>query len=826
MDLDRTAKGTIIRLIFADMWAVYKKEIRQFFSNLTGYIAILVFLLLNGLFLFVFSDNILDFGYATLDKFFELAPWVLLLLVPAITMRSFSEEFRSGTFETLQTSPLTKWQIVSGKYFAGLTVAVIVLLPTIIYFFSVQNLAGQNGIDVGAAIGSYIGLFFLASVFVAIGVCCSSFTGNPVIAFIFAACICLILYSGFAAISAVPLFAAGADYYIEMLGIDFHYRSMSRGVIDSRDIIFFVAVVFFFLCLTKKNLEKQKRLSNRFGWLGLLICLVAVNFLGSAFHYRLDLTEEKRYTLSEPTIRLLRKIDDPISIDVFLKGDLKAGIKKLEKSTEELLEEFNSYSGGKISFQFYDPLQQLDDTAKALLVDSLGRMDIHPMTLVAQSKKGEEQSQRTVIPGAIVKYKDRIYPVNLLNGVQGSREGQAQEQLYANAETLLEFKFASAIDKITQKEIPAVGYAMGNGEVVDFSVYDLIEDLRKNYGFNRSSIVQLDSIPFIAPELKALIIVKPTIKFTDAEKLKLDQYLMRGGNIIWMVDFLHADLDSLRMDKETMAYDRGLNLEDIFFKYGIRVNPDLVEDMQCASINFVMGMQGDKPQIQLLSWPYFPLLDGSTTHPISKNLDPVYAKFSNSIDTVTAKGIEKTVILQTSANSRIVSAPAIVSFESLKKGLDPKQFNLSNIPVAMLMEGKFSSLYANRISSSVADTLASIYKQPFLPMAEKEAKIIVCADAEIAMNEVTPHGPVPMGMDKDISFTFANKDFVQNCIEYLVNPSGIIETRSKEFSLRLLDPQKVEDERSFWQFINILLPLILVILAGFIYQAIRKGKYS
>jgi ABC-2 type transport system permease protein len=240
------------------MWAVYKKEFRQFFSNLTGYIAILVFLLLNGLFLFVFSDNIFDFGYATLDKFFELSPWILLLLIPAITMRSFSEEFRSGTFETLQTSPLTQWKIVTGKYLAGLQVAVIVLLPTIIYFFSIQSLSAQNGMDVGGTIGSYIGLFFLAAVFVSIGIFCSSFTSNPVVAFIFAAFISFSLYSGFGAISAIPAFAAGADYYIEMLGIDFHYRSMSRGVVDTRDLIFFGTVIFFFLCLTRRNLSRHK----------------------------------------------------------------------------------------------------------------------------------------------------------------------------------------------------------------------------------------------------------------------------------------------------------------------------------------------------------------------------------------------------------------------------------------------------------------------------------------------------------------------------------------------------------------------------------------
>ena len=239
------------------MWSVCKKELRQFFSSLTGYIAIIVFLLANGLMLFVFEDNILDFGYATLDRFFQLAPWVLLLLIPAITMRSFSEEFKTGTFELLQTRPLTRWQIVSGKYFGSLAVAVIALVPTIVYFFSIQALSSNEGIDTGATIGSYIGLFFLAAVFTAIGICTSSFTTNAVVAFILALIGCVLIYYGFNAISKLPGLETGADYYIAMAGIDFHYQSISRGVIDSRDVIYFLSVIFLFLAITHRNLLKR-----------------------------------------------------------------------------------------------------------------------------------------------------------------------------------------------------------------------------------------------------------------------------------------------------------------------------------------------------------------------------------------------------------------------------------------------------------------------------------------------------------------------------------------------------------------------------------------
>ena len=846
------------------MWAVCKKELRQSFSNLTGYIAIIVFLLLNGLLLFVFPDtDILAYGYASLEKFFDLAPWILLLLIPAITMRSLAEEFRMGTFEILQTVPLSRTQLVVGKYLASLLVVVIALVPTLLYFISIQRLSGQAGIDVGATMGSYLGLIFLSAVFTSIGILCSSWTSNAVVAFIAAAFSCFILYSGFNAVSQLPVFAAGADYYIEMFGIDFHYRSISRGVVDSRDIIYFLSIIFLFLRWTNWNLARKLRgpknksaagagqtgtenvepaagsgetgagMSKGAGsqkvrpdWLGaggVIAILIVLNLLAGTFHYRLDLTHEKRYTLSAPTKELLRNLDDNIEVEFFLQGDLKAGIRKLSKSAQELLQEFSEYADGRVRVKVADPLANLDDTAKMTMLDSLRRMGIQPKTQVAQAKKGEEQSQRVVLPGAILHYKNKVVPVDLLKGVQANGEGQPEEQLYTNAETLLEFKFGTAIDRITRKHEPAVGYVMGNGEPLDFSVYNLIQGLRSNYRFG---VVSLDSLPVIPQEYNALVIVKPTKKFTEREKLTLDQYVMHGGQIIWAVDRLYAEMDSLRQDRETIAFDRGLDLDDLFFKYGVRIQPDLLLDMQCASLNMVVGMNGDKPQLELIPWPYFPLLNGSLTHPISKNLDPVYAKFANSIDTVKAEGIQKTVLLQSSANSKTVSTPALISFESVKVANDPRAFTQHNIPVAMLLEGKFQSLYANRVSTAVSDSLANVYKQPYLASAEKRGRVIVISDADIVMNDVSQRGPFPMGYNKDISYQFANQDFVENCFEYLVNPSGVLETRSKDFTLRLLDPAKVEKDRSFWQFINIGLPILLVILGGYIYQFLRRRRYA
>jgi ABC-2 type transport system permease protein len=563
----------------------------------------------------------------------------------------------------------------------------------------------------------------------------------------------------------------------------------------------------------------NKLLASTYGWLYLLIILLGVNYVASLWHFRLDLTQEKRYTLSDATKKLLNDLPDEVTVEVFLKGDLKSGIKKLSQSTNELLQDLKEYGKGKLLVRFTDPIREMDDSASALMLDSLKRMGIQPMTQVAQSKKGDEQSQRVVLPGAIVTYKNRVFPVNLLAGVRNTDENE----LYTNAEALLEYKFAYAIDKITREKLPLLGYLRGNGEPLNYTTYSLLGFLSAQY---RMDSVNLQREPVIPAEFDALLLVQPQEKFTEAEKLKLDQYIMRGGKLLIFTDILDASMDSLRNRGETVAFDKGLDIGDLLFKYGARINEDLVQDMQSGEISLVVGTVGDKPQFQLFRWPYYPLLTGSLTHPISKNLDPVYSKFANSIDTVKSDGIKKTVLLSTSVNGRVISTPAMISFESIKVADDPAVFNKPYIPVGMLLEGKFTSLFANRLSAAVMDTLANVYKQPYLPAGNKDAKIIIVADGDIVLNEVEQRGPVPMGFSKDINYTFANQDFLHNSIEYLVNPSGILETRAKDFTLRLLDSKKTGEERTQWQLLNIGLPMLLVLVFGFIYQALRKRKYQ
>jgi ABC-2 type transport system permease protein len=567
----------------------------------------------------------------------------------------------------------------------------------------------------------------------------------------------------------------------------------------------------------------QKMFNSKFGWLYLIIGVIFLNILASFLRARFDMTSEKRYTLTKPVKNMLGRIHEQVNIDILLEGNLKSGLRKLRNSTEALLQEFNEYADGNIHYRLIDPVAGGDDTSRAIVLDSLAKMGIQPMTQVAQSKKGEEQSQRIVIPAAIIKYRDRGLSVDLLKGVQRSREGQSPEQLYVNAENLLEYKFASAIDKLITDTLPAIGYLVGNGEPLDFHEYSLIQYLRENFRFG---IVKLDSVPVIPGGLNALIMVKPTLTFNDDEKRKLDQYVMNGGSLICTIDNLNAEMDSLHSTRETVAFDRGLNLDDLLFHYGVRINQDLVEDMQCASINMVVGEQGGKPQFQLLPWPYYPLLDGSPFSLITRNLDPVLSKFTNSIDTVKAPEISKTILLQSSPNARTISTPALISLETVKTASDPKAFQQSDIPVGVILEGRFKSLYANRISSDMEDSLMHFYHQPFLKAGIKDARIIVCADGDLFLNEMSESGPLPLGFSKDINYTFANAEFLSNCLDYCVDPSGILQSRSKDYSLRLLDPEKTEDNRSFWQLVNIVLPLIVVVLSGLVFQYVRKRKYD
>ena len=569
----------------------------------------------------------------------------------------------------------------------------------------------------------------------------------------------------------------------------------------------------------------NKLIASKLWWLYLLILLIGINYISSFIHFRLDLTQEKRYTLSKPTKKILQGLNDQVSVTVLLNGEMPAGFKKLRQTTAEMLQEFREIAKANLQVKFVKPGDSGDTSS--LSMDSLMRLGLKPTNVRVQAKEGEGEEQRYLFPGALIEYKDRIIPIDFFEGTK-TASGDYTTALNSlnSAEALLEYKLINGIQRISTDSVPVVGYLLGNGETFTANVKDLVDNtLRPNYGF---SFVPIDSFPLIPPVFNALVIVKPTIPFNDRQKLKLDQYVMHGGKIIWLVDRLYAELDSLmRAQSDFVAFDRGLNLDDLLFKYGVRINPDLLQDVQADKIPMVVGNVGDQPQMQLVPFWYFPILTPNPNHPISSNLDQVLSIFPNSIDTVEAPGIKKTVLLSSSETARRLTTPAIVSLNSVKTEEDLKTFTAKHVPVAILLEGKFSSLYNNRISTSTRDSLNNFYQQPFLAQSALDNKMLVVSDADIVTNIVTQkEGPLSMGYNQFTKQRFANKDFILNSLEYMINPSGIFETRSKDFTLRLLDYKKVEEEKFKWQLINIGAPIVLIVLFGLLYQSRRKRKYQ
>jgi ABC-2 type transport system permease protein len=580
----------------------------------------------------------------------------------------------------------------------------------------------------------------------------------------------------------------------------------------------------------------QKLLKHKYGvWISAAL-FVALIYLSSLWFYRVDLTAEKRYSLTSSTKTLLQDVDSVINIQVFLTGELPADYKKLSIATKDLLDEFRFLSGNRIHVSFEKPGENItNDTAKVLLYDSLSRLGV--VFESSEVVKSEKQTNQLIIPSALVSYREGQKPIAV--DLRSSRkvykqynvvnDNSPQEDVEATrnaAEALLEYKFASAIDKLTRKYVPTIAYAVGNGEPTDLKVNDLGENLRNEY---RLAVFDLKKGYPNAAVINALLVVKPTLPFTDEDKLKLDQYIMNGGHIIWFIDKLHAELDSLmRSRAEYTAFDRGLELDDLLFKYGVRINPDLLQDLNCSKIPVVIGTNADgSPKMQRVPWPYYPFLSSHNDNPISKNLDRVLPIFPSSIDTVKSPGIQKTILLNTDTNSRRISSPAIVSINSVRSDEDLQSFNRSYVPVAVLLEGKFSSLFANRISKDVMDSVQRVTGRPFLGAGERTAKQIVVSDGDIVTNSVSnTAGPLPMGMLPLENYKFANREFLLNSVDYLVTSNNLFESRNKDFILRLLDKTKVEEQRTTWQFINIVLPIMLVIIIGLFFQWRRKKRYN
>lgn len=563
----------------------------------------------------------------------------------------------------------------------------------------------------------------------------------------------------------------------------------------------------------------MKPLTNKkWWWLILIIAVVLINYIASVFHERIDLTNEKRFSISQPVKALLRTINQKMEIYIFLRGDIPAGFKNLSVSAQETLQEFQEYSNGNIHYKLISADEKIPGTEKSF-GDSLASLGLVPINLKVQLKEGE-QSQY-IYPAALISYQGKLQPVNLY---AGSNKFITAPELNS-AEALLEYNFASGIEKISNPQKPLVAYAVGNGEPIGPETYDLVENvLKKNY---QLFMMDLQKEALIPDTFKLLLIVKPSLSFSEEEKLKIDQYVMRGGKLLFFVDRLNAEVDSLQLKNEVIAYDRNLNLQDLLFKYGVRINPDLLMDLQCDFLPFSVN---GKDQFEFLHWNYFPLFESPQNSVINKNLGLVEGKFVNTIDTVSSPGITKTILLKSSSNSRTIETPALISGAENRNAPEDAAFNKSGLIAGVLLEGKFSSLYKNRISRQQMDSL-NLYGVPFRSENIENNKIIIVADGDVVLNgsykdQLLPMGVNPYTVGTQYEYQFANRQFVINCMEYLVNDAGLAEAKSKDYKLRLLDPKKTTEQRGFWELLNIVLPVLLIIIFGLVYQAIRKRKYT
>ncbi len=568
-------------------------------------------------------------------------------------------------------------------------------------------------------------------------------------------------------------------------------------------------------------LDKFKNNSLRFQaylMFGLVLGIVIfINILGQYFFTSFDLTEEKRFTLSKPTKTLLHELDDNVYVKVLLEGDFPAGFKRLQASTKEMLDDFRGQSS-YINYEFEDPALGTTEQRNNRMKD-LKQQGLVPMELIEKSSK--ETSRKIVFPFALVTYKGRTLPVSL---IENQVPGQNQEIVLNNSISLLEYKLANVIQKLKTNIKPSILYVEGHGELTPVQTSDWDRTMAQNYNVGR---VNLDSVIELKKDLNILIIAKPKSKYTEQQKFKIDQYAMNGGKIIWLIDRLTADMDSMSMRGNQSPVDYPLNLEDQLFKYGTRINPNLVLDLNCAEIPLRTGMDGQTSQLQKFKWYYQPLAIPQSKHPVVKGLDPVNFTFPSSIDTIRTKtSVKKTIILSSSDHSRDQYIPVNVNFEILRYPPDATKFNKRYLPLAVMLEGTFPSLYENRLTTEMSEGLTKLgltFQEKSIP-----TKMLVVSDGDIAVNTMDPATgqPRPLGYNRYMNQMFANKDFLMNTIEYLLDNNGIIEARTRDVKLRLLNAERVKDEAGFWQILNIVLPLLFLATFGFIFNYRRKKKYA
>ncbi len=798
------------------MLALLKRELNGFFNSLIAYVVVAVFLIITGLFLWVFpvEYNVLESGHANIDGLFVLGPFVFLFLVPAITMRLFADEERTGTIEMLVTKPVSLLQIVLAKYLAGVALLVVSLLPTLVYLLTVHWFAVAPGVDMGGAWGSYLGLLLLGMVFVAAGLFASSLTENQLLAFILALFIGGFLYIGFEMLHGLELFGQ-LDHFVRKLGLLSHYSSMSRGVIDSRDLLYFAGVIVLFLSFTLLSVQRDSvGRPAMLRTLLLVLLVVVVNVAGAARFARIDLTTEGRYTLTSSTRKMLQELDDFVYFRVYLEGNLPMEFRQLRNETREMLDEFRAWSD-YVRFEFINPADGAEDDFEQLQRQyrSLVERGLEPAQV--QMRSGDGSSQRVIFPGALVSYRGTEIPLPLLKDQRGVSVQEALRQ----SSVALEYNLSSAVRRLAREEQPVIGLLSGHGELSDGELSSVISSLSRFYEVDRPLLQ--DGFERIRDH-RVLVSARPREAFTEEEKFLLDQYLMYGGSMFWLVDPVFADMDSLRYDRETIGLAWDIRMDDLFFHYGVRLNPVLIKDLHGAPMPVTTGFVAGRPQINLLPWPFFPMLRPASSHMVVHRTDMLRAEFVGTLDTVAAPGVQKQFLLQTSPYNRVMPVPVRISLDILERPLREELFAGKPQPVAVLLEGSFSSLFRNRLKPDGLMPEGFDYRESSLP-----ASMIVMADGSVIRNQHDSEGrPLPLGYDRYSRQYYGNEVFILNAINYLAGDGGVIEARSRDIRIRLLDRSRIGRHQLAVQLINVVLPVLLVMGYGMLRLLYRRRRYA
>lgn len=797
------------------MLAVIQKEINTFFASAVGYLVIGIFLILNGLFLWVFKGqfNILDNGFADLSPFFQIAPWILLFLIPAVTMRSISEEKKQGTLELLLTKPIKHWQLVLGKYLGSLFLIVIAFLPSVLYIITIHQLGSPVGnLDIGSTIGSYIALLLLSATYTAIGTFSSSITNNQIVAFLISLFLCFLFYFGFSGLASYQLLGT-IDYTIEQIGMQLHYDRITRGIVDSRDVLYFVSVIALFIFLSLGILRNNTTITFiKLGTIAIIVVIV-LNLIGNSIYKRFDLTQDKRFTLSEATKLLLEEVEIPVTIDVLLKGNFPSEFRKLQGETKQLLEEFNAINP-KIQYVFTNPIEEEEFRKETL--EELQRLGLTPMEVSVQ-ESGKTEIE-TVVPWAIMNYQNRSVKVALVKNTLGA----TTEERVQNSIQQLEYVFADALKKLIHPKKQKIAVLKGNGQLPDVRVADFIKTLQEYYFVGAFTLDSVASNPKKTLQdlqgFNMVINAKPTEAFTEKEKYVLDQFIMNGGKSLWLLESVGIEIDSLftpNAKGSTVALMQDLRLGDALFSYGIRINPVLVNDLYSAPIMLASG-QGNDTQFTPYPWFYGSLTKSNSNHPIVKNIESVKFEFSNQIDTL-QNDVKKTILLTSSDKSKLEGVPKEIRLDIIKQQPDIASYKNGTHALAVLLEGEFTSAYKNRVKPFKTDTLKD---------TSTSTKMVVIADGDIIKNGVRKGQPITLGYDPYMNLQYGNKEFLLNTVNYLLDDSGLVDIRGKEIKIAFLDLKKAADNRSFWQIINIIVPLLILGLFGFLFSFIRKKKYT